>query len=134
MKSLISCALLFLSLSGKSQIMRFKAVQFICTRFQNQAMDPPEFKDLDSLKVEWDMDSTILHIHTHTEQRYTLNRNPISSENTDSMVVTKFNGIDRLGVSCSVTMVIYKLDKFPHLALIGIEYPDKTYMYYVEKG
>ncbi len=64
MKNLIFLFLSFFSIAGQAQIYKFRAVQFNCTRYQNQPMEPPETKDLKDMPVEFDMDSSILYIHS----------------------------------------------------------------------
>lgn len=134
MKNLISCILLLLGLSSEAQVMHLKAVQFICTRYQNEAMEPPEFKDLNGMPVEFDMDSSIIYIHSPNIQIFHLDAKPFAGSNDDSILVYKFHGIDNKGVKCVITHEIYESVKAPHLASFWLEYPDKTYMYYLEKG
>lgn len=133
MKTTIFLFLGFLSISANAQIYKFKAVQFICTRFQNQPMEPPEFKDLKNMPIEFDMDSSILYIHSPNIQVFHLDAKPFAGGEKDSIVNYKFNATDNHGVKCVVTHEIYESEKAPHLASFWLEYPDKTYMYYVEK-
>jgi|HubBroStandDraft_3_1064219.scaffolds.fasta_scaffold94218_3 hypothetical protein len=134
MKNLIPFILLLLGLSGTAQVMHLKAVQFICTRFENQPMEPPEFQDLKGMPVEFDMDSSILYIHSPNIQVFHLDAKPFAGSNDDSILVYKFHGIDNKGVKCIITQELYESVKAPHLASFWLEYPDKTYMYYLEKG
>ena len=134
MKNLISFALLLLFLSGKAQIEHFKATQFICTRYQGQPMEPPEFKDLKGMAVELDMDSSILYIHSPKIQVFHMDKKPYAGGEKDSILNYKFHATDGKGVKCIVTQELYESEKAPHLASFWLEYPDKTYMYYVEKG
>lgn len=134
MKNLISCVLLFLTLSGKAQIEHFKATQFVCTRYQGQPMEPPEFKDLKGMAVEFDMDSSILYIHSPNIQVFRLDPKPLDASEKDSIATYKFNGIDQKGVKCMVTSRIYESEKAEHFAVFILEYPDREYWYYVEKG
>lgn len=134
MKNLISCVLLFLTLSAKAQIEHFKATQFICTRYQGQPMDPPEFKDLKGMAVEFDMDSSILYIHSPTIQIFRLDPKPIDAFEKDSIATYRFSGIDQKGTKCVVTHRIYESEKADHFAAFLLEYPDKTYIYYLERG
>lgn len=129
--------LLLVLLSGSSamgQIIHFKAVQFACTRYMSQPMEPPEFKDLDSMRVEFDMDSSILYIHSPTMQVFRLNPKPIEAFEKDSIATYRFNGTDAKGVKCIITHNIYESEKAAHFAAFWLEYPDKIFMYYVEKG
>jgi hypothetical protein len=134
MKNLISLSLLFFALAGHAQIYKFRAVQFNCTRYQNQPMEPPETKDLKDMPVEFDMDSSILYIHSPNIQVFHLDKKPFAGGEKDSIVNYKFNATDSHGVKCIVTQEIYESEKAPHLASFWLEYPDKTYMYYLEKG
>ena len=134
MKSIIFYIILLLSLSGKAQIMRYTAVQFICTRFQGQSMDPPEFKDLKGMPIEFDMDSSILYIHSPTIQIFHCDSKPFVASEKDSVLTYKFHGIDSKGVKCTITHELYESDKADHLGSFWLEYPDKTFMYYVERG
>ena len=134
MKNLISCALLFIAVSGKAQIMRYKAVQFTCTKFENQAMDPPETKDLKGMLIEFDPDSSILYIHSPNIQVFHLDAKPFAMFEKDSIATYQFYGTDAKGVKCKVTHNLYESEKADHLGAFWVEYPDKVYMYYVERG
>jgi hypothetical protein len=136
MKNALNLALflLFTTSIKAQQIYKYKATQFICTRFQNQPIEPPEFKDLKGMAVEFDMDSSILYIHSPNIQVFHLNPKPIEAFERDSIATYRFNGIDAKGVKCIVTHKIYESEKADHFAAFWLEYPDKTYMYYLEKG
>lgn len=136
MKNILLVILAILSLSGVKgqQIYRYKATQFNCTRYQNEPMEPPESKDLKGMAVEFDMDSSILYIHSPNVQVFHLEAKPFGGGEKDSIMTYKFNGVDSKGVKCIITHKIYESEKAPHFASFWLEYPDKTYMYYVEKG
>lgn len=135
MKYPIMLLILFcLSGSARAQLLHFRAVQFICTRYQNEPMEPPEFKDLDSMKVEFDMDSSILYIHSPAIQVFHLEGKPFSISEKDSVMTYRFNGADIKGVKCVIQHDIYESEKAPHFASFWLEYPDKIYMYYVERS
>jgi hypothetical protein len=123
-----------ISLSAHSQIEHFKATQFVCTKYEGQPVDPPEFKDLKGMTVEFNMDSSILYIHSPNVQVFRLNPKPIAAFEQDSIVTYKFNGIDQKGVKCNVSSRFYESEKADHFAAFILEYEDKTYLYYVEKG
>jgi hypothetical protein len=133
MKNLISFLLICMAFSANAQVYRFRAVQFICTRYQNEPMEPPEYKDLKDMPMEWSVDSSTLTIHSPNIQVFRIDPNPIVREEKDSVVRFKFNAVDNHGVKCLVTHEIYESEKAPHFADFWLEYPDKTYMYYVEK-
>lgn len=97
-------------------------------------MEPPEFKDLKGMAVEFDMDSSILYIHSPNIQVFRLDPKPLDASEKDSIAIYKFNGIDQKGVKCMVTSRIYESEKAQHFGAFILEYPDKTYLYYVEKG
>lgn len=97
-------------------------------------MEPPEFKDLKGIAVEFDMDSSILYIHSPTIQIFRLDPKPIDAFEKDSITIYRFSGIDQKGTKCVVTHRIYESEKADHFAAFVLEYPDKIYMYYVEKG
>ena len=86
------------------------------------------------MAVEFDMDSSILYIHSPNLQVFRLNPKPLAAFEQDSIATYKFNGIDQKGVKCIVTSRLYESEKADHFAAFILEYPDKTYMYYVEKG
>jgi hypothetical protein len=134
MKYILGCALLSFSLFGRAQVMKYTAVQFNCTRYENQPMDPPETKDLKGMPIEFNMDSAILYIHSPNIQVFHCDLRPFSVTEKDSVMMYKFHGTDAKGVKCTVTHELYESEKAEHLGSFWLEYPDKTYMYYVEKG
>lgn len=134
MKNPIFLFLLLGGLTAHSQTFKFRATQFMCTRFQNQEMDPPEFKDCHNLAIEFSMDSSILYIHSPNVQVFRLESKPFGGGEKDSVMTYKFNGVDSKGVKCIITHKIYESGEAPHFASFWLEYPDKTYMYYVERG
>jgi hypothetical protein len=133
MKYTILLCFASITLSAHSQIEHFKATQFICTRYQGQPMEPPEFKDLNGVAVEFDMDSSILYIHSPAVQIFRLDPKPTDAYEKDSIVTYKFNGVDQKGVKCTVTHRIYESERADYFAAFILEYPDKTYMYYVNR-
>ena len=132
MKNKVIWLLAFLPTISTAQVYKFRAVQFVCTRFQNQPMEPPEYKDLKDMPMEWSVDSSTLTIHSPNIQVFHIDPDPIVREEKDSVVRFKFNAVDNHGVKCLVTHEIYESEKAPHFADFWLEYPDKTYMYYVE--
>ena len=116
-----------------AQVFKFRAVQFICTKYQNQPMEPPEFKDLKNMPVEFDMDSSILYIHSPAMQIFHLESHPFDGGEKDSIMTYIFHGTDQKGIKCIVTHRIYESEKADHFAAFILEYPDKIFWYYVEK-
>ncbi|SRR5712692_3845782 len=134
MKLLILLTLLVLgTIICNAQVMKFKAVQFICTRYQNQTLEPPEFKDLKDMPVEFNMDSSIFYIHSPTIQVFRLDTKPIGGSEVDSVMTYIFNGVDNKGRKCILTHSIYESESALYFAKIILEYPDKTYLYYLQK-
>lgn len=119
---------------SNAQILHFKATQFICTKYQGEPMEPPEFKDLDSMKVEFDMDSSILYIYSPKTQVFHLENKPFFIGERDSIATYKFNGTDIKGIKCIIRHDIFESNKAPHFASFWLEYPDKVYLYYLERG
>jgi hypothetical protein len=97
-------------------------------------MEPPEMHDLKDMPIELNSDSSILYIHSPIVQIFHLDSKPFSVFEKDSIATFKFNGVDSKGIKCIVTHEIYESEKAPHLASFWLEYPDKTYMYYVENS
>jgi hypothetical protein len=128
---LIISAIPFAQLNA--QVFKFRAVQFICTKYQNQPMEPPEFKDLKNMPVEFDNDSSILYIHSPSEQIFRLNKKPIDAFEKDSIAIYRFNATDQKGSKCIVSHRIYESASAPHFAAFVLEYTDKIFWYYVEK-
>lgn len=122
-----------MAFKAHSQTYKFKATQFVCTRFQNQPMDPPEFKDANGMAVEFNMDSSILYIHSPGIQVFHLDPQPFDGGEKDSVLTYKFHGISIKGIKCIITHELFLSEKAPHFASFWIEYPDETYMYYVER-
>jgi len=116
-----------------AQLYRFTASQFICTKYQNQVVDPPEIKNLKNMPVEFDMDSSVLYIHSPSLQVYHLIGKPIEAFEQDSVATYTFWASDFKQVKCKISQKIYESEKAPHYAAFIIEYPDKTYLYYVER-
>lgn len=133
MKNPIFLFLLLGGFTAHSQTYKFQAVQFICTRFRNETLEPPEFKDLKDMPVEFDMDSSIIYIHSPNLQIFHLDPKPIRAWEEDSIAIYKFNATDKKGVKCIVSQRVYESEKAPYFAAFVLEYPDKTYMYYVER-
>lgn len=128
--------LLFFTLiisAAHSQIMKFKAVKFVCTRYENQPMVPPEYKDLKGIPVEFNMDSSILYIRSPSIQVFRFDEKPISGSEKDSVISYRFNSVDKNKVKCILIQKIYESESAPYLAEIIVEYPDKTYIYYLQR-
>lgn len=128
--------LLLLSLMGstsQSQVYKFKAVKYVCTRYQNQDMEPPEIKESKGIPVEFDMDSSILYIHSTIMQKFVFEGKPILYSEKDSIMRLKFNSIDKKGAKCLVTQDIYESELAEYYTAFIIEYPDKTYIYFLQR-
>lgn len=133
-KSILFWGILILPVLACCQSLRFKAVEFVCTRYQNQPVNPPEIKVCNGFPVTFDMDSSFLRISSPNEQQIALKVISGSYVENDSLIITKFDGADRKGLKCLVTAYLYKTLPRKHAASFTLEYPDKTYMYYVEEG
>src|SRR5882757_4286115 len=118
--------------TAHSQIVKFKAVKFVCTRYKNQPMEPPESKVLNGISVELNMDSSILYIYSPIVQVFHFDEKPISGSEKDSIISYSFNSVDKNTVRCVLTHKIYESEDAPYLAEIILEYADKTYMYYLQ--
>lgn len=133
MRLLLSTFLLALiSVTVNGQVMKFKAVKFVCTRYNNQPMEPPEFKDLKGTPVEFNMDSSILYIYSPKSQVFHFEEKPIGGSEKDSVITYRFNAVDKSGAKCILTQSIYESETAPYLARVVLEYPDKTYLYYLQ--
>jgi hypothetical protein len=97
MKNLILIFLYLAAYRTDAQTYKYKAVQFICTRFQNHSIEPPEIHDLKDMPVEFNMDSSILYIHSPNIQVFHIGPNPLVREEKDSIVRLKFNATDNHG-------------------------------------
>lgn len=124
---------LILSVGVQAQIMKYRSTQFVCTKFQNQVLDPPEFKDLKDMAIEFSMDSSVLTIHSPAVQVFHLENKPFRAFEKDSSVTYQFRGVDQKGVKCVVTHVIHESEKPEHLGYFELAYSDKTYLYYVDQ-
>lgn len=134
MKILIIIALIIYGLTGYAQTFTYKAVQFVCTRYQNQPLEPPEFKDCNGFPIDFDIDSSTLNIHSPNGQFFRMIVIPGSYKETDSITEVKFNAMDKKGAKCRISVELYPRDKSKHDGCFWLEYPDKIYMYFVEKG
>lgn len=134
MKNYILISLFFISIKGHAQIMKFQAVQFICPRFQNALLDPPEFHDCKNMPVEWDMDSSFVYIHSPSEQIFHFNKSPIAMEEKDSVLTTQFKAKNmKTYTNCYITLKVYERGTDKYFASITIQYPDNTYIYNLQK-
>jgi hypothetical protein len=118
---------------GRTQVLKFKAVQFICTKYQNQPLDPPEFQDCHNMLVEFNQDSSFLRIHSPNIQLFTLERKPIFMQEKDSVLFTLFAGKNAKGEKCRILFKLYERETDKYWASVTIEYPDKIFMYYLQK-
>lgn len=94
----------------------------------------PSEADLKDMAVEFDMDSTILTIHSPTIQVFHLQNKPVSYSDVDSVITTVFAGIAKNGKKCNVIITFYKSQSAQHFVCFKIEYYDETYMYYADIG
>lgn len=133
MRLLLSIIFFAVITSVNGQIVKFKAVKYICTRYQNQPLEPPEFRDLKGMAVEMDMDSSILYIHSPKLQVFHFDEKPIDGWEKDSVLTYKFRAVDKNGVKCILTHNIYESNSMPYFADVILQYPDKTYMYYLQR-
>ena len=117
---------------GYAQTMQYKAVQFVCTKYNNYVFDPPEIKDCGKFPILFDMDSSILSIQSPKPQRFILDAKPLSFSEDDSTIYTLFNAVDEKGKKCKITAYLYKRESDKYAAQFWMEYPDKKYMYYVD--
>jgi len=130
MKILIIILLIAINTSAFSQTMQYKAVQFVCTKYQGKELDPPEIKELTGFPIQFDMDSSILFIQSPKMQRFVLDAKPISFSEDDSTIYTLFNAVDEKGRKCKITAYVYKRESDKYAAEFWMEYPDKKYVYY----
>lgn len=123
----------FIFCSAHSQVMKFRAVKFVCTRYNNQDMDPPESKNLKGTPVELNMDSSILYIHSPTLQVFQFNDKPLEVSEKDSIMSYSFFSVDKNKVKLTLTHLIYESGSAPYFAAVILDYRDKTYIYYLQK-
>lgn len=122
----------FVSTKADSQVLKFKAVEFIALRYENKAVDPPMRKACDSFLVNLDMDKSILDIHSPKEQVFNLTPLKDAYGENDTVAILRFDGKNDKG-DCRIKIIFYKLPNRLHPESFVLEYPDKTYMYYLEE-
>ena len=126
-------SLLLLPLIGNAQVDKFRAVEFVITKYQGKDVKPPFREAVNNYPVTLNSDSGTFSIKGPKEQLFTIKNDPSGYKETDSTLTIRFTGIDREGANCYVVAVFAKLETAKHDGFFIIAYADKSYIYYVER-
>jgi hypothetical protein len=133
MKNLIFLFSLIITISVSAQIDKFRAVEFVMTRYQGKEVAPPFHQAIDNYPVILNGDSGTFSIKGPKDQFFDIKNDPSGFNQTDSAITVRFNATDREGTNCYIIAVFTKLESAKHDGFFIVAYPDKSYLYFVER-